>query len=131
MVNKLVCINLINIKTASKAKKLYIDISFNKLVLKIISLFYENGYILGYIFLTSTKIRILLKYFNDKGLLDGLCFYKKKPYFTYKALCYLYHSIYKYDYIYYISTIYGLITLQELFSKKYIIGGILYFYIKL
>ncbi len=131
MLNKLAYNNLICLKNASLANKSFTDLYYNKLFLEMVNFFYRKGYILGYVFLDAKRIRIYLKYVADKGLLNGLCFYHKTPYFSYKALRYLYSSMFLNNYLYFFSTSKGLCTLDELFMNNYRVGGILYFYIAL
>lgn len=129
MINNLVYSNLINLRNASKGKKIFIDLKYNRLFLFFLNFFYSKGFILGYVFNNFKNVRVYLKYFKDKGLLNGLLFSHFKPNFSFKALKYLrYH--YKFElYLYMFSTSKGFLTLEEIFLKNLNIGGILYFYI--
>mgnify|MGYP002787170148 CR=1 FL=1 len=129
MLNKLVCQSLINMKNASKAKHAFVDVYYNNLLIKIINILYLKGYILGFVYNNFKTIRVYLKYFKDKGLLNGLHFYRNKFSFSYKSILYL-RKFYKYENIFYlISTSKGLLTLEDVFFYNLNIGGILYFYI--
>lgn len=128
--NKCVYINLIKIRNANRALKIFTDITYNKLMLYIINFLYMKGYIFGYTYISKRKMRIYLKYVADKGLLSGLNFYLRKSYFSYKALKHLSNtSIYNVNHLYVFSTLKGFLTLEEIFLKNLTIGGILYFYI--
>ena len=127
MVNKLVYKNLITLRNASMGKKIFVDVYYNNLFIFFLNFFYRKGYILGYVYNNYKKVRVFLKYYKDKGLLQGLVFSVNKPVFSYKALKYIrYH--YKYEkHLYMFSTIKGFLTLDEIFLNNYTIGGVLYF----
>lgn len=132
MVNKFVYLRLIDLRNGSRAKKAFIDLGYNLLFLTILDLFYKQGYINGYYFLTRFKVRVFYKYYNGRGILDGLFFNMPKVYFSYKSLYYLFYvSLLKPAYFYFFSTIYGFYSLDEIFCKNLRVGGILYFCIRL
>lgn len=130
MVNKLVYKNLVNLRNASRAKRKFVDLDYNNLFIFCLDFFYKRSLIIGYLFNDLKKVRIFLLYYKDKGLLDGLlvCDLLKKN-FSFKALKYLRYSFYYENFLYFFSTSYGFLTLNDIFLNNYHVGGILYFYI--
>jgi len=132
MVNKFVYFRLLDLRNGSKAQKAFIDLTYNLLFLMILDLFYKQGYINGYYFITKFKVRIFYKYYNGFSILNGLNFDLRNCYFSYKSLYYLfYFSLLRVRYFYFFSTIYGFYSLEEIFYRDLHVGGVLYFYIKL
>ena len=130
MRNKLVLNSLSVLKNASRARHTFVDVRFNKIFFRILMILYTKGYILGFTYNNFKTIRVFLKYYKDKGLLDCIAFPSNiQIFFSFKALAYL-RKYYKYENIMYIfSTSKGLLSLEEIFFKNLNIGGILYFYI--
>lgn len=129
MLNYLVYNNLIGLKNSSLANKIFIELYYNNIFIFILNFLYRKGFILGYVYNNYKKVRIFLKYYKDKGLLSNLCFYKNKPYISFKALKYIRRSYYYENYLYFLSTSFGFLTLRDIFFYNYSLGGILYFYL--
>jgi ribosomal protein S8 len=129
MLNYLVYNNLIGLKNSNIANKIFVELSYNYLFIYILNFLYRKGFILGYVYNNYKKVRVYLKYYKDKGLLNNLRFYFRKPYMSFKALKYIKNSYFYENYLYLLSTSFGFLTLRDIFFYNYSVGGILYFYL--
>jgi ribosomal protein S8 len=119
--------NLISIKNASLAYKLHVNIYKNSLTLKMLNFFYQNGYILGFQYITPYKIRVFLKYFKHKGLLSGMTFPSAQVRFcSYTQLVSLYNFS-GFNYLTVVSTNKGLYTADYIVRHQLNLGGLVLF----
>lgn len=84
---------IVSLRNSSLAKKVFVDISINHFILKILDNLYLNGFIIGYQFISKYKIRVFLKYKEQNGLLDKLILVKSSKsgnYVSHSKLSYLY-----------------------------------------
>lgn len=122
MSNKIFINFCVSLRNASRACKPEIIVKSNKLVLKVVDCFYKEGFINGYSIINNYKIRIYLKFMNDKGLLNSLNNFKFQAY-NFKQIKYLKNNTEKRSYYMLFSCIKGLVEYQELINLN--IGGIL------
>ena len=66
------------IKVALKRKYLFVDVYSSKLSLESLNLLIDLGYIFGYTKISKYKIRIFLKYINNKSVIKNI-FLVSKP----------------------------------------------------
>jgi ribosomal protein S8 len=119
--------NLISIKNASLAYKMYVNIYKNSLTLKMLIFFYQNGYILGFQYVTPYKIRVFLKYFKHKGLLNGVIFPVSQARFcSYTQLVSL-NNFSSFNYLTVVSTSKGLYTTDYIVRHRLNLGGLVLF----
>lgn len=119
--------NLIAMKNASSAFKLHVNVYKNSLTLKVLTFFYQNGYIVGFQYITPYKIRVFLKYFKHRGLLSGIVFPSLQTrYCSYSKLVSLYKNS-KFNYLTVISTNRGLHTAEYVVRHQLSVGGLILF----
>jgi ribosomal protein S8 len=119
--------NLIAIKNASLASKLYVNIYKNSLTLRVLVFLYRNGYVLGFQYITPYKIRVFLKYFKHKGLLSDIVFPSLRMRFcSYLKLVSLYRKS-SFSYLTIISTPKGLYTIDYIIRHRLNVGGLVLF----
>ncbi len=119
--------NLIAIKNASIACKLHVNVYKNSLTLRVLAFFYQNGYILGFQYITPYKIRVFLKYFKHKGLLSDIAFPSFRMRFcSYSKLVLLYKNS-SFNYLAVVSTSKGLYTAEYIVRHRLNVGGLILF----
>lgn len=120
--------NLILLKNNSLAKKQYVDLVINKLTLNVLNLFYEKGFIFGYVYISRFKLRVFLKYYFDIGFFDKLkLFDNRKKFISYKVLIKLFKFNSGLPYFICLSSSKGIYFLSDFFYLNYRCGGILLF----
>lgn len=119
--------NLISIKNASLAYKMYVNIYKNSLTLKMLIFFYQNGYILGFQYITPYKIRVFLKYFKHKGLLNGVTFPSPQARFCSYTQLVSSSNFSSFNYLTIVSTSKGLYTADYIVRHQLNLGGLVLF----
>jgi ribosomal protein S8 len=120
--------NLILLKNNSLAKKQYVDLVINKLTLKILNLFYEKGFIFGYMYLNRFKLRVFLKYYFDVGFFDKLkLFDTRSKFISYKSLVKFFKFNSGLPYFICLSSSKGIYFLFDFLHLNYRCGGFLLF----
>jgi ribosomal protein S8 len=120
--------NLILLKNNSLAKKQYVDLVINKLTLKVLNLFYEKGFIFGYLYISRFKLRVFLKYYFDFGFFDRLkLFDNRNKFISYKLLVTFFKFNSGLPFFICLSSSKGIYFLSDFLYLNYRCGGFLLF----
>lgn len=104
----------------------YAVVNYNNFVLNVLFILYKDGLIDGYEILSKDKkVKIKLKYFNNKPLITVFDLLSKPSYKPYVASDHLKHLNTKYDY-FFISTSEGLLSSRQLAQQNNIGGQVLF-----
>lgn len=94
--------------------KVTVTLSYNKNNIVLLNLLYKNGFIQGYYYNNiNNKVIVLLKYFNNKPVINLIYRVSKPGHKIYWTLSKLKSSCYLKNSYYILSTSYGIITSKE------------------
>lgn len=113
-----------SLKNAALINNTYVDVYVTKDIQLCIKFFYEKGFIISYLQLIFSKVRLFINYFKFYSIFSTLEVFLQK-YTKFELKQYIYRHQKMSNSLYIIKTIDGLCTIDELFLYKKMKPGLL------